>query len=168
VDITDVRIRLVSSKDEKLKAFACVALDGCFVIRDIKIISRRDGLFVAMPSRKLSFPCPRCNAKNHLRAKFCNNCGGRLAVPSTAVNGRGRAKLYADVAHPITQDCRESFHKRVLAAYEEELARSRQPGYTPQVLPVDVDSAGVEDLDGFGPDEELGTPEPPAHGAGAA
>ena len=166
MDITDVRIRLVSSKDEKLKAFACVALDGCFVIRDIKIISRKDGLFVAMPSRKLSFCCPRCNAKNHLRASFCNSCGGRLAVPSTAVNGRGRTKLYADVAHPITQECRESFHQRILAAYEEELARSRQPGYAPQVLPVDMDPASVEDLDGLGSDGEMGIPEPPTRGAG--
>jgi stage V sporulation protein G len=168
VDITDVRIRLVNSKDEKLKAFACVALDGSFVIRDIKIISRRDGLFVAMPSRKLSFCCPRCNTKNHLRAKFCNTCGGRLTVPSTAVNGRGRAKLYADVAHPITQDCRESFHKKILAAYEDELARSRQPGYAPQPLPVEIDSAGLDDLDGFAGDEELGSAEAPMHGAGAS
>ncbi len=160
MEITDVRIRLVAGKDEKLRAFACVALDGCFVIRDIKIISRPNGLFVAMPSRKLTFCCPRCVSKNHLRAKFCNACGSRLTAPSGAANGRGRVKLYADVAHPISQECRELFNRRILAAYEEESARSRQPGYRPQAIPGDMDAQGVEEFDGFGGEEYLGSMEP--------
>jgi stage V sporulation protein G len=162
VEITDVRIRLVAGKDEKLRAFACVALDGCFVVRDIKIISRPNGLFVAMPSRKLTACCPRCNGKNHLRAKFCNACGGRVPAGNASVNGRGRVKLYADVAHPISQECRERFHRKVLAAYEEELARSQQPGYTPQMLPGDMDPVGIEDCDGMGGEELAGGAEGPA------
>ena len=142
MEITAVRIRLVSFKDNKLQAFACVALDGCFVIRDIKVISRPNGLFVAMPSRKLTFCCQRCAAKNHLRAKYCNACGARLSSPRTALNGRGRAKLFADVAHPITPECRELFHQKVLAAYQEELDRSRQPGYQPAAQ--GEDDAGPE------------------------
>jgi stage V sporulation protein G len=160
VEITDIRIRLVTSKDEKLKAFACVSLDGCFVIRDIKIISRPGGVFVAMPSRKLTFCCARCSTKNHLRAKYCNTCGSRLAAPGTAVNGRGRAKLYADVAHPITQECREAFHRKVLAAYQEEVARAAQPGYTPQAMPGELDAVGIDSLDDYGLEEEAGAPEP--------
>jgi stage V sporulation protein G len=150
VEITDVRIRLMDGKDEKLRAFACVAFDGCFVVRDIKIIGKPNGLFVAMPSRKLTFSCPQCNTKNHLRSKFCCTCGGRLPATNAAADGRGRAKLYADVVHPITQECRERFQRRILAAFEEELARSRQPGYKPEMLPEGADPAGVEYPDGLG------------------
>lgn len=142
VEITAVRIRLVNSKDNKLRAFACVSVDNSFVIRDIKVISRPNGLFVAMPSRKLTFCCQRCNSKNHLRSKYCNTCGTRLSAPHAALNGRGRVKLYADVAHPITPECREHFHQKVLAAYEEELARSAQPGYQPAF--AGDDDAGPE------------------------
>jgi stage V sporulation protein G len=50
MDITEVRISLRS--DAKLKAFASITLDNCFVIRGLKIIKGASGIFVAMPSRK--------------------------------------------------------------------------------------------------------------------
>jgi len=49
--ITDVQISLRDA-DEKLKAFATVTLDECFVIRGLKIISSASRLFVAMPARR--------------------------------------------------------------------------------------------------------------------
>ena len=48
--ITDVRVFPV--EEEKLKGFATVTFDECFVVRDIKIIAGSSGLFVAMPSKK--------------------------------------------------------------------------------------------------------------------
>ena len=48
--ITEVRISL--RDDAKLKAFASITLDDCFVIRGLKIIEGKTGTFVAMPSRK--------------------------------------------------------------------------------------------------------------------
>jgi stage V sporulation protein G len=48
--ITEVRISL--RDDAKLKAFASITLDDCFVIRGLKIIQGQSGTFVAMPSRK--------------------------------------------------------------------------------------------------------------------
>jgi stage V sporulation protein G len=39
-------------EDAKLKAFASITLDNCFVIRGLKIIEGKTGTFVAMPSRK--------------------------------------------------------------------------------------------------------------------
>ena len=48
--ITEVRISL--RDDAKLKAFASITLDDCFVIRGLKIIKGQTGTFVAMPSRK--------------------------------------------------------------------------------------------------------------------
>lgn len=50
MEITDVRVFPVF--EEKLKAYVAITLDGCFVIRDLKIIQGTTGLFVAMPSKK--------------------------------------------------------------------------------------------------------------------
>lgn len=51
MNITDIKIYLVEGA-EPLKAFARVVLDDCFLVRDIKIINGKKGLFVAMPSRR--------------------------------------------------------------------------------------------------------------------
>jgi stage V sporulation protein G len=50
VDITEVRV--VLKNEIKLKAFASITLDDCFVIRGLKIISGAQGYFVSMPSRR--------------------------------------------------------------------------------------------------------------------
>ena len=52
MDITDVRIRKVSD-DGKMKAVVSVTFDDEFVVHDIKIIEGQNGLFIAMPSRKM-------------------------------------------------------------------------------------------------------------------
>ena len=52
MEITDVRIRKVSDEG-KMKAVAYVTFDSEFVVHDIKIIDGQNGLFVAMPSRKV-------------------------------------------------------------------------------------------------------------------
>ena len=49
--ISDVKVMLVDN-DPRLKAYVIITIDGCFVIRDIKIIAGEEGLFVAMPSKK--------------------------------------------------------------------------------------------------------------------
>lgn len=52
--ITDVRLRTVNSEGElKLKAYADITFDECFVIHGLKIIDGQKGMFVAMPSRKM-------------------------------------------------------------------------------------------------------------------
>ena len=52
MEITDVRIRKVSDEG-KMKSVASVTFDSEFVVHDIKIIDGQNGLFVAMPSRKV-------------------------------------------------------------------------------------------------------------------
>jgi stage V sporulation protein G len=47
--ITEIRVSLWDH--EKLKAFVSITLDGCFVIKGIKVIRGPRGLFLAMPSR---------------------------------------------------------------------------------------------------------------------
>jgi stage V sporulation protein G len=121
----------------RLRAFCSLTFDNTFVVRDVKLIEGNDGLFLAMPSRKLCDRCRRCGEKNHLRARFCNQCGSRLDesrhLPRSASNGNARfqprPKLHADIAHPINAACRLELERRVLMAYLEELERSKQPGY---------------------------------------
>ncbi len=129
MEITEVRIKLMEDSDDRLQAFCSITFDDAFVVRDLKIIEGSSGPFVAMPSRKLTSHCPHCGCKNHLRAAHCNQCGGRLKENRALRDHEGRAKLYADIAHPINSECREMIQRRVIAEYQEELERARQPGY---------------------------------------
>ncbi len=52
MNITDVRIRLVSKDDSKLKAVASFTIDNAFVVHDVKIIEGTNGNFIAMPSKQ--------------------------------------------------------------------------------------------------------------------
>ena len=129
--ITEVRVKLIRNKDDRLKAFCSITIDDEFVVRDIKIIQGGSALFVAMPSRKMSDHCEKCGGKNHLRAKFCNNCGAALPDNRARKNVKGRMKLHADIAHPINAECRQRIQETVLAAYKEEVEKSKQPDYKP-------------------------------------
>jgi len=53
MNITDVRIRKVTD-DGKMKAIVSITFDDEFVVHDIKIIDGQNGLFIAMPSRKMN------------------------------------------------------------------------------------------------------------------
>jgi stage V sporulation protein G len=129
VVITEVRIKLVEENNERLQAFCSVTFDNAFVVRDLKIIEGTKGSFVAMPSRKLTDRCPGCGSKNHLRARFCNACGHKLDESRAARDADGRAKLHADIAHPINSACREVVQSAILKSYQEERERAKQPGY---------------------------------------
>lgn len=57
MEITEVRV--FPRNEEKLRAYVTITFDGAFVVRDVKIIQGEkldgphQGLFLAMPSRKL-------------------------------------------------------------------------------------------------------------------
>ncbi|QQY79500.1 stage V sporulation protein G [Keratinibaculum paraultunense] len=51
--VTDVRVRKVT-EEGKMKAIVSVTFDNEFVVHDIKIIEGQNGLFIAMPSRKIA------------------------------------------------------------------------------------------------------------------
>ena len=53
MQVTELRIRKVTSEG-KLKAYVTVTFDNCFVVHNVKIIEGKDGLFIAMPSKKTS------------------------------------------------------------------------------------------------------------------
>jgi stage V sporulation protein G len=131
VVITEVRIKLMddNNENERLQAFCSVTFDDAYVVRDLKIIEGTKGSFVAMPSRKLTDRCPGCGSKNHLRARFCNACGGKLDEDRATRDADGRVKLHADIAHPINSACREVIQSAIIKAFREEKDRSKQPGY---------------------------------------
>ncbi|NIA07145.1 MAG: zinc-ribbon domain-containing protein [Actinobacteria bacterium] len=134
MQITEVRVKLVGRKDERLKAFCSVTFDGDFVVRDVKVIEGTNGLFVAMPSRRITDRCPMCRNKNSLRARFCSECGARLDESRASRDGHGRLKLHVDIAHPVNAACRQAIEQAIFQAYGQELKSSSEPGYMPQLL----------------------------------
>ena len=142
MEITEVRVKLMDESGERLQAFCSITFDDAFVVRDLKIIGGATGPFVAMPSRKLTSHCPQCGCKNHLRSGYCNQCGARLKEQTAIKDDEGRAKLYADIAHPINSACRELIQQRVIQAFEEEKARAKLPGYTPSYDDFDPEDMG--------------------------
>lgn len=125
--VTEVRIRIVRENDkEKLRAFSSLTFDNSFVVREVKVIEGDKGLFVAMPSRKVTSRCRKCGGRNVIQAQFCNNCGQKLEEYGQYRISGGQAqqeKMYMDVAHPINADCRRMIHDAVIGAYHAELER---------------------------------------------
>jgi stage V sporulation protein G len=130
MDITEVRIKLMEDSEDRLRAFCSITFNQAFVVRDLKIIEGTNGPFVAMPSRKMTARCGRCGSKNHMRSNYCNQCGKRLRGSQDLQDIEGASnKLYADIAHPINQACRDLIQQAVLREYQLELQRAMQPGY---------------------------------------
>lgn len=130
MDITEVRIKLMEDSEDRLRAFCSITFDHAFVVRDLKIIEGTNGPFVAMPSRKMTARCGRCGSKNHMRSNYCNQCGRRLRGAQDLQDIEGASnKLYADIAHPINQACRDLIQQAVIGEYHLELERAKQPGY---------------------------------------
>jgi stage V sporulation protein G len=51
MEVTDVKIFPV--REKRVKAYASIVLDDCFIVRDLKVIHGDSKLFVAMPSKKM-------------------------------------------------------------------------------------------------------------------
>jgi len=50
--VTDVRVRLVAS-ESRLKGVVTITFEDAFVVHDIRVIEGENGIFVAMPSKKM-------------------------------------------------------------------------------------------------------------------
>jgi stage V sporulation protein G len=51
MEITDVKVFPVN--ETRVKAYASIVFDDCFIVRDLKVIHGDSKLFVAMPSKKM-------------------------------------------------------------------------------------------------------------------
>jgi len=128
MEITEVRVSLSDNTSTRLKAYATITFDNCFVVRNVKIIEGKNGLFVAMPSRKPKAPCPTCHFKNDTNSRYCTQCGTALTRQAGQAAGAGdlespEAQAHRDIAHPITVEFRQYLQKKVLDAYETEKAK---------------------------------------------
>ena len=50
MEITEVKV--FPANEGRLKGYATMVFDGCFIVRDMKIIKSDMGYFVSMPSRR--------------------------------------------------------------------------------------------------------------------
>lgn len=126
MEITEVRVSLREGGNKKLKAYATVTFDDCFVVRNIKVIEGNSGLFVAMPARKMKQFCPRCGKKIDLKSKFCSQCGVQLSPPPRDLEQTKASQIHQDLAHPINQQFRDYLQKKVLDAYHEEKKKAAE------------------------------------------
>ena len=126
MEISEVRLFPKEGQDKKLKAYATVTFENCFVVRNIKVIQGASGLFIAMPSRKMKNSCGKCNFKNEVGSKFCNQCGAPIKSENVAVVHNDATDTdtkaeHRDIAHPITQQFREVLQNKILDAYRKEV-----------------------------------------------
>lgn len=147
MEITEVRISRRTQGDGKLKGYAAVTFDDVFVVRDLKIIEGKKGLFVAMPSQKIQFPCPDCKKKNAIKSKFCNECGHRLAMKE-----KTRRELHRDIAHPVNSEMRAYLQKVIIEAYEVNKDTSKED------MDIETDQYNDDDVSSIVSDDYLSTP----------
>jgi stage V sporulation protein G len=165
--VTNVSVKLSPQSPDRLKAFCTMTLDGEFVVRDLKIIEGTNGLFVAMPSRKLTDHCPKCHSKNHLRAKYCNDCGAHL--PEKRISDEEiQGKLHADIAHPINSECRGRVQEAILQAYREELRRAGRADEADRVVAQTEPEGGYAEGEGGAHRLAAGAPEKPPEDKGGS
>ncbi len=119
MEITETRISPINKPNSRLRAYASVTFDNSFVIREIRIIEGKNGLFIAMPSRKMQKPCPRCGFKNPVTNKFCGQCGAEIKSTEQK-NLKTGPQQHKDLAHPINTQFRDYLQKRILEAYGQQ------------------------------------------------
>lgn len=113
--VTDIKIKRAEPGEPRVAAYVTLTLNDSLAMRDMKVIRADDGLFLAMPSRRIcrAVRC-RCSAKNELRSRFCFACGQPLpAVESDPNNDSGH---YADLVFPCTSQARLFFVEAVRQA----------------------------------------------------
>lgn len=54
MEITSVNVRKIEKEGSKVVAVASVLFDDVFAVHDIRLLEGKNGLFIAMPSRKLA------------------------------------------------------------------------------------------------------------------
>jgi stage V sporulation protein G len=91
MEITDIRIRKVPTEG-KVKAYVPVTFDEGFVVQNVKIIEGKNGVFIAMPSRRtntgeykdIAHPiCPdfRTRLQEKILAAYASAPGNDQTVP---------------------------------------------------------------------------------------
>ena len=117
MEVTEVQVNLCENSEDRLRAYCAVIFDQCFVVHNVRVIEKADGLLVAMPSRKVTAKCANCGFKNSIDCVYCCNCGTRISYEGADTD----QKIHFDVAHPINAKCRRMIEEKVIQAYMEAL-----------------------------------------------
>lgn len=147
MEITEVRVSVRDGGNKKLKAYATVTFDDCFVVRNIKVIEGTNGLFVAMPARKMKQFCTKCGKRVEVGCKFCSICGVSLSLPAMDEERRD-TQGHQDIAHPINQQFRDYMQKKVLDSYyaEREVSEARASSFNDTTESWGITSAEEADI----------------------
>lgn len=135
MDVTEVRILLSEdnhNRETRLMAYASMVIDNAMCLRDMRVIDGPDGMFVSMPNRQVTDRCDRCCAKNILKARYCNQCGIRLADNRGMRDERGLVKFFVDLYHPINRETRSQVEDAVLDAFEVKEKQRESTGVAVQ------------------------------------
>ncbi len=119
MEITETRISLINKPNSRLRAYASVTFENSFVIREIRIIEGKNGLFIAMPSRKMQKPCPKCNFKNPVTNRYCGQCGSEIKMAEQK-NQKSGPQQHKDIAHPINTQFRDYLQKKIIETYNQQ------------------------------------------------
>lgn len=118
MNITDTRLDIIDNPSGKLRAFCSMTFNDEFVVKNFKIIEGNHGLFVAMPSRKLTKPCYRCDNRAFRNANYCDRCGKEFDDRS-GNSHHDTEDTHSDIAFPIEDDFREQLEDQLIAAYKK-------------------------------------------------
>ncbi len=118
MNITNTQLDIIENPNGKLRAFCSLTFNHEFVVKNFKIIKGKHGLFVAMPSRKLTKPCYRCDNRAFRNANYCDRCGKEFDDRS-GNSHHDTDETHSDIAFPIEDDFREQLEDRLIAAYRK-------------------------------------------------
>ena len=105
--ITSVKITIVPN-EERLKAYASITFDDCFVVHDLKVIRTNDKLFVAMPS------------KRHKHKDIFRDIAHPLDAKTRAMIQTAVFKQYEQTLHQLTSDEEKISSLSLAEEYSEE------------------------------------------------
>ena len=105
--ITSVKITLVPD-DTRVKAYASIVWEKCFVVHDLKIIHTPEKMFVAMPSK-------------------VHKGGGLRPSAPEEMAPQGKT-TFRDIAHPLDQETRNKIQEAVFKEYKKQLKQFHSEG----------------------------------------
>ena len=128
MNITDVRVRKVNDEG-KMKAVVSITFDEEFVVHDIKVIEGQNGLFIAMPSRKMGEGDFR-DIAHPLRSETRNRIKEAIFVEYEKILENAAATQTSPIVHeePAESDVEEDNAREDESCSEEDTSSKDDSG----------------------------------------
>ncbi len=120
MEISNIQLDIVDNPTGKLRAFCSMTINDQFVVKNFKVIEGNHGLFVAMPSRKLTKPCYNCDNRVFRNANYCDRCGKKFGERGDSGHYDSE-ESHTDIAFPIQESFREQLEDRILGEYRSRV-----------------------------------------------